>query len=153
MALPWPFAGAGLSFLPKPGAWMEWVKRGFGVLILLFAVYYGLLGSRLLMTRMAPPGGEDHLVFCDNKTTCFCDALNEAYAAHQPVFVDFWADWCKNCHAMDSTFNDPDVKKRLAGYKVIKFDATSSQESPAKEILDHFGVVGLPTYIILTPVK
>ena len=23
MALPWPFAGAGLSFLPKPGKWME----------------------------------------------------------------------------------------------------------------------------------
>jgi len=153
MALPWPFAGAGLSFLPKPGAWMEWVKRGFGVLILLFAIYYGLLGSRLLITRMAPPGGEEHLVVCDDKATCFRDALNDAYAARQPVFIDFWADWCKNCHAMDSTFNDPDVKKRLAGYKVIKFDATNSQESPAKEILDHFGVVGLPTYIILTPVK
>lgn len=153
MALPWPFAGAGLSFLPKPGAWMEWVKRGFGVLILLFAVYYGLLGSRLLMTRMAPPGGEEHLVTCDEEATCFRDALNEARAARQPVFIDFWADWCKNCHAMDATFNDPEVRKQLAKYKVIKFDATNYGESPAKEILDHFGVMGLPTYIILEPAQ
>ena len=41
MALPWPFAGAGLSFLPKPGGWMKWVKYSFGVLILLFAVIAG----------------------------------------------------------------------------------------------------------------
>ena len=153
MALPWPFAGAGLSFLPKPGPWMEWVKRGFGVLILLFAVYYGLLGSRLLMTRVAPPGGEENLTLCDGKETCLSDMLDEAYAARQPVFIDFWADWCKNCHAMDETFNDPAVRKRLERYKVVKFDATNYQESPAKEILDHFGVMGLPTYIILKPVK
>ncbi len=151
MALPWPFAGAGLSFLPKPGAWMEWVKRGFGVLILLFSVYYGLLGSRLLKTRTVPSGGAGQLVICDDKATCLRDVLNEAYAANQPVFIDFWADWCKNCHAMDATFNDPAVQQRLTRYKVIKFDATNSQESPAKEILDHFGVMGLPTYIILEP--
>lgn len=153
MALPWPFAGAGLSFLPKPGAWMEWVKRGFGVLILLFAVYYGLLGSRLLMTRLAPPGGEEHLVVCDNKAACFRDVLNAAYDAKQPVFIDFWADWCKNCHAMDATFKEPAVKKQLEKYKVIKFDATNYGESPAKEILDHFKVMGLPTYVVLKPVE
>jgi thiol:disulfide interchange protein len=152
MALPWPFAGAGLSFLPRPGSWMEWVKRGFGVLILLFAVYYGLLGSRLLRTRLMPSGAGEHLVVCDGKNTCFRDTLNEAYAAKQPVFIDFWADWCKNCHAMDSTFADPAVTKRLEEYKVIKFDATNHGSSPAKEILNHFGVMGLPTYVILEPV-
>ena len=26
MALPWPFAGAGLAFLPKPGKWMQIVN-------------------------------------------------------------------------------------------------------------------------------
>ena len=154
MALPWPFAGAGLSFLPKPGAWMEWVKRGFGVLILLLAFYYGQLGVRLLMSRIMPPGGEEHLVVCENKNTCFRDALSEAQAAGQPVFIDFWADWCKNCHAMDkTTFADPKIKARLARYKVIKFDATNYKVSPAKEILDHFGIMGLPTYVVLEPVK
>lgn len=152
MALPWPFAGAGLSFLPKPGAWMEWVKRGFGVLILVLAAYYGSLGGRLLISRKSLPGGEDHLVLCENKNACFRDVLLEARAAEQPVFIDFWADWCKNCHAMDkTTFSDPEIRARLARYKVIKFDATNYKEPPASEILDHFGVMGLPTYVILEP--
>lgn len=152
MALPWPFAGAGLSFLPKPGAWMEWVKRGFGILILLLAAYYGSLGVRLLISRKSLSGGEGHLVLCENKNACFRDVLLEARASGQPVFIDFWADWCKNCHAMDkTTFADPEVRVRLTRYKVLKFDATNYKESPAREILDQFGVMGLPTYIILEP--
>ncbi|MCU0858252.1 MAG: thioredoxin family protein [Pontiellaceae bacterium] len=153
MALPWPFAGAGLSFLPKPGGWMEWVKRGFGLLILLFAVYYGLLGARLMKTgTTARSDGEgEHAVFCDTAEG-FSALLNEAAAEKQSVFIDFWAEWCKNCLAMDSiTFKNPDIQKRMERYRVIKFDATRSGESPASEILDHFSVVGLPTYIILTP--
>ena len=51
MALPWPFAGAGLSLLPKPGQWMKWVKYSFGVLILLFAAYYGYLAGSLFLSR------------------------------------------------------------------------------------------------------
>ncbi|MFA6172074.1 MAG: cytochrome c biogenesis protein CcdA [Kiritimatiellales bacterium] len=150
MALPWPFAGAGLSFLPKPGAWMEWVKRGFGILILLFAVYYGLLAARLLRTHAAPPAGGEQLV----DSAGFRGALDEAHAAGRPVFIDFWADWCKNCHAMDTaTLANPEIKKRLARYRVIKFDASKYDESPAKEILDRFGVVGLPAYVILSPLQ
>ncbi|MBN1836213.1 MAG: hypothetical protein JW820_10210, partial [Spirochaetales bacterium] len=48
MGLPWPFAGAGLSFLPKPGPWMVWVERVFGVLVLGLALYYGHLGYKQL---------------------------------------------------------------------------------------------------------
>jgi thiol:disulfide interchange protein DsbD len=129
---------------------MEWIKRGFGVLILLFAVYYGLLATRLLKTDAPSFSSGEQLV---SSAADFRNELNAAYEAGQPVLIDFWADWCKNCHALDATFADPSVKKRLTGYKVIKFDATRSDESPAKEILDHFKVVGLPTCIVLSPVK
>ena len=43
MALPWPFAGAGLQVLPKPGAWMTKVNKIFGVIVLGFAVWYAYL--------------------------------------------------------------------------------------------------------------
>jgi thiol:disulfide interchange protein len=133
---------------------MEWVKRVFGLLILLFAVYYALLGRRLLMDHEMPSGGEENLVRCDGSGTCFYDALSAAHAAGQPVFIDFWADWCKNCHAMDATtLQNPAVLKRLDRYQVIQIDATDSKAPPVKEILDRFGVVGLPTYIILEPVN
>lgn len=152
MALPWPFAGAGLSFLPKPGRWMVWVKAAFGVLILMLSVYYALLAGRILLARSGSRQGSG-LVLCDNKNTCFRDVLLEAEAAGLPVFIDFWADWCKNCHAMDkTTFENQAVKARLARYKVLKFDATNYKELPAKEILDHFGVIGLPTYVVMRPV-
>jgi thiol:disulfide interchange protein DsbD len=29
-----------LSNLPKPGAWMDWVKKGFGVALLLVGAYF-----------------------------------------------------------------------------------------------------------------
>src|SRR5690606_4713227 len=51
MALPWPFAGAGLSLLPKPGMWMVRVKQAFGVFILGFALYYAYLGYTLFSDR------------------------------------------------------------------------------------------------------
>jgi thiol:disulfide interchange protein len=64
------------------------------VLILLFAAYYGLLGTRLMKTSTR--GGEELYSTADGLN----DVLNEAVAAHKPVFIDFWADWCKNCHAI-----------------------------------------------------
>ncbi|MCX6984230.1 MAG: protein-disulfide reductase DsbD family protein, partial [Lentisphaerae bacterium] len=40
MAIPWPFAGAGIAMLPKPGPWMVKVKYAFGVFIIGIAAYY-----------------------------------------------------------------------------------------------------------------
>ena len=51
MAVPWPLAGAGLTALPKPGAWMVRVKQAFGVLILATAAYYGYLAYGLFADR------------------------------------------------------------------------------------------------------
>ena len=35
--------------------------------------------------------------------------------------------------------------------KTIKFQAESPDESPAREVMQRFGAVGLPTYVVLTP--
>ena len=51
MAIPWPFAGAGIAALPKPGAWMVRVKQAFGVVILATAAYYGHLAYTLFADR------------------------------------------------------------------------------------------------------
>jgi thiol:disulfide interchange protein len=55
MALPWPFAGAGLSFLPKPGTWMVRIKQALGVFILVFAGYYAFVAWEIYgATRGGP---------------------------------------------------------------------------------------------------
>jgi thiol:disulfide interchange protein len=146
MALPWPFAGAGLSFLPKPGPWMDKVKYAFGVLILLFALYYGKLGADLL--RRAPAAD----VARDDWAEPLKGALRESLATGRPVFVDFWATWCKNCLLMEeTTFRDSAVSNRLAQYVVFKFQAEDMNAPAIKPALDHFGVLGLPTYVVLQP--
>lgn len=155
MGLPWPFAGAGLSFLPKPGKWMVRVKYGFGVMIVLFGAYYGHLAYGLFrsssdINAQARTGGESTAV------ATFSDELVKAMEASKkdglPVFIDFYASWCKNCSAMEhSTFAADAVKKKLSGYHEVRFQAEHPNESPAKEVLDHFKVMGLPSFVVLTP--
>lgn len=145
MGLPWPFAGAGLSFLPKPGLWMTRVKYAFGVMIAAMALYYGWLTFGLL--KPAAPGN-----LAGNPTEQLSTLLARAEQEGKPVFVDFYASWCKNCSAMEhSTFRSPAVAQRLNDFIQIKLPAERPNESPAKEILDYFGALGLPTYVVLTP--
>jgi len=67
------------------------------------------------------------------------------------VLIDMWATWCKNCLTMDkTTLVDPSVKAALDGFVKIKFQAESPDESPAREVMQRFGAVGLPTYVVLT---
>ena len=155
MALPWPLAGGGLAFLPKPGVWMTWVKYGFGVFIFAFALYYGSLayhgwgGARASQDVTAGV----RRVSPDEEAGTWAEALGEAGAAHKPVFIDFWATWCKNCEVMEATtFRDETVRRRLARYAVVKFQAERPDEAATKDVLDYFGIKGLPTYIVLEPV-
>lgn len=156
MGLPWPFAGAGLSFLPKPGKWMVRVKYGFGVMIVLFGAYYGHLAYGLFrsssgMVAQARTGVSDASPDTDFAAD-LVKALNASKADGKPVFIDFYASWCKNCSAMEhTTFASEKVKATLAGFHEVRFQAEHPNESPAKEVLDHFKVMGLPSYVVLLP--
>ncbi len=152
MALPWPFAGAGLSFLPKPGKWMEYVKYGFGVGIIFFALYYGHLSYRAFRPADITGEGEiegHHIV--DGATNVgLADALKLAREKGEPVFIDFWASWCKNCKVMEkTTFRDEMVKARLEGYTFIKYIAEDLGNPETVAVLDQFGIQGLPTFVVL----
>jgi thiol:disulfide interchange protein DsbD len=155
MAAPWPFAGAGISALPKPGAWMVRVKQGFGVIILLTAAYYAYTAYGIFRDRSVDPEQVASSVNEMLKEGWHADLAQGLAAAERegkPVLIDMWATWCKNCLTMDkTTFVDPSVKAALDGFVKIKFQAESPDESPAREVMQRFGAVGLPTYVVLTP--
>ena len=153
MAIPWPFAGAGLSFLPKPGNWMKWVKIIFGVIILIIAIFYIYTGVKIFKNNK-PVNIADY----SHETSelpwkhSISEGLIEAKKTGKPVFIDFWATWCKNCLAMDATtFKDEKVIQEFDNYILVKYKAENLKVSPTKEILKHFEVLGLPTYITLVP--
>jgi len=156
MALPWPFAGAGLSFLPKPGKWMARVKIAFGVIILTSAGWYSYLGISLLVARSAV--STEKVVAAQEQgigegwTSSLEGGLAEALAGGKPVFIDFWASWCKSCLKMEkTTFKEAAVKERLDGYVKIKYRAEDLSDPQVKRVLDYFGAVGLPTYAVMRP--
>jgi len=155
MALPWPLAGAGLAALPKPGLWMVRVKYAFGVVILATAGYYGYLAYQIFDSRSVDPTSVSSSVEEQLKAGWY-GSLDEGLAVaareQKPVLIDMWATWCKNCLTMDkTTFQDPAVKSALAGYVRIKFQAEQPDAPEVQPVMQRFGAVGLPTYVIIQP--
>jgi thioredoxin:protein disulfide reductase len=155
MAMPWPLAGAGIAAMPKPGAWMVRVKQGFGVAILAMALYYGYTAYELFADRFVDASEVSASVqekLKEGWNPSLADGLAQAEREGKPVFLDMWATWCKNCLTMDkTTFQNADVKQRLAGYVKVKFQAEQPDEEPAKSVMQRFNAVGLPTYVVLRP--
>jgi thiol:disulfide interchange protein len=155
MAAPWPLAGAGLTALPKPGAWMVRVKQAFGVIILATAGYYGYLGYTLFADRWVDASevtSSVEAMLKDGWHASLDDGLAVALREQKPVLIDMWATWCKNCLTMDkTTLVDPAVKAALEGYVKVKFQAEQPDEPPARAVMERFQAIGLPTYVILRP--
>ncbi len=155
MAIPWPLAGAGMAWLPKPGAWMVRVKQVMGVLILATAAYYGYLAYTLFENRWVDADEVSRSVqskLQEGWTASLADGLAQAEREGRPVLIDFWATWCKNCLTMDATtFEAPDVTAALERYVKVKVQAEDPDQEPARSLLARFKSVGLPTYVILRP--
>lgn len=144
MGLPWPFAGAGMAIIPKPGQWMVRIKQAFGVIILLAGAYYGYIAYSLISFSSGDVGtGKAQLATLQA-------AIAAAETNHKPILIDFWATWCKNCSKMESTtFKNRQVKKRLADFIVVKFQAENLNAPATAAVTKYFKLKGLPTYIIL----
>jgi len=157
MAAPWPLAGAGLSKLPKPGAWMNRVKYAFGVFILASAAYYGYLTYELVSNRWVDHADVQASTAEKLKEGWYSsldDGLAAARANGQPVLIDMWATWCKNCLTMDkTTLDDARVKAALVHYVKIKFQAEDLDAPDVKAVMTRFNAVGLPAYAIVRPAK
>jgi thioredoxin:protein disulfide reductase len=150
MALPWPFAGAGMAVIPKPGKWMVRVKQIFGVLIIIAAIAFSWTGIRLYKQQAASSDSATK----GKAEIELASELEKALAANKKVLIDFHASWCANCLKMDKeVFPDPKVKEALKDFVVIKYAAENFDDPRTSAVLDYFKVPGLPTFVIMEPKK
>lgn len=145
MALPWPFLGAGLQALPKPGAWMKYVNKFFALLVFAFAAWYAYLAYKGFATSQSPVADRPSSAACTPSTLHL--HLQPPPSSPKPVLVDCWATWCKNCAAMErEVFTDPKVVEALKDFTVIKLQAENMKELVALPGLSE--IRGLPAFII-----
>lgn len=66
----------------------------------------------------------------------------EVLGASEPVLVDFWAEWCPPCKAMDPIMDD--LSQELAGkVKIVKLDVETNPSTVVR-----YNVRAMPTMII-----
>ncbi len=92
--------------------------------------------------------GAHALTFRTIKSTADLDReLAAAKQAHQPVVLDFYADWCVSCKEMEKfTFSRADVQQALSGFVLLKADVTANDDAD-QALLKRFTLFGPPATI------
>ncbi len=139
-ALPYYAAAAGifLGFVSPAGR--NW--RPF--LIIRFAI--GLVSTGALIYILTQSHGTIPLLTFQ----AFDPALLQAArSAHQPIMIDFSADWCIPCREMErTTFVDPTVVREAAGFVRLRANLTA-ENSTDEAIIKEFGLEGVPTTVFI----
>ncbi len=151
MGFPWVLLGTGLNrWLPKPGRWMVWIERGFGIVALAFAVHYGVLAWRGFGGSVRTEAQDDGGIAWRTDPV---DAFLEAEIDGKPIFVDLWATWCRSCEAMErGTLRDARVMEAMAGMVPLRIQCENPNAPEAVELFRELGfekVRGLPAYAVL----
>ena len=71
-------------------------------------------------------------------------------AHKKPVVIDFWAEWCPNCHDLDRmVFSLPQIQAQLTQVTTLKMDVTNQDDPQVQKILQEYEIEGVPTVIFL----
>ena len=142
MGLPWPFITAGMSVLPKPGAWMRWVNRAFAVVLFGFALWYGWLAWCGFAARGAAASARAR------------DSVAVDVDPSRPRLVIVGAPWCKNCTAMErTTLKEPSVVEVLARFNVKHVEIDTFADLADHPELAGLDIKGVPAYVVIEPEK
>jgi thiol:disulfide interchange protein DsbD len=80
--------------------------------------------------------------------------MTQARGAGKTVVLEFTADWCLNCKALElAVFSDPQVSARLQARDVACFrvDLTSRTNKEGWQLFDELGMTGIPLTAVYRP--
>jgi thiol:disulfide interchange protein DsbD len=138
---------------PPAASPAQWLARSAAVLVALYAlallVGAGRGAEDLLQPLARRAAAADEPAF--TSIASLADLTREVQAAaavHQPVMLDFYADWCTSCKEMQRyTFNDPGVRDALKSVRLLRADVTANSADD-QALLHQFQIYGPPTIAI-----
>jgi thiol:disulfide interchange protein DsbD len=131
-------AGIHLGWLDRTGTSLRrfsFFKKALGVVLIGVSIFY-------FWTVGLVEKGIDWLPYKDALIT-------SAAEGEKPVILDFTAEWCEPCEMLDrKVFRDPEVVKLSRHFLTVRVDLTVPHPRQ-KEILERYGVKGVPTVIFI----
>jgi thiol:disulfide interchange protein DsbD len=128
----------------------RWIARTASLLLVVYAaalvVGTGRGSDDLLHPLTARSAAADEPAFISVSSVADLQReVQAAAAAHQPVMLDFYADWCTSCKEMQRfTFNDPQVRDALRSVRLLRADVTANNADD-QALLHQFQIYGPPT--------
>ncbi|TAK75181.1 MAG: protein-disulfide reductase DsbD [Gammaproteobacteria bacterium] len=133
------------QWLPKSGPWMKAVEKLMGVIMIAMAIWLASRVSPGVITPFVTPPATHFIIIRD--VASLNQQLLAARAAHKPVMLDFYADWCESCVAMDNrVFHSTIVKQALKPYVLLRADL-SDNTAADEALMKQYEVIAPPTVL------
>jgi len=134
-----------LSFVPKPGLWMIYLKRVLGVILLACVIWmlwvFSIETGAMKLSKPSLGG-----IFWQEYSQA---AVDQARQRGDGVFLDFTAAWCINCQVNDRlVLQNPVVLKAFRDQHIVAFKADWTKYDPAiTQALSSYGRDSIPVYV------
>jgi len=144
------------SVIPSAGAWMVWLQRALGVMLVLLAIWIVWPAFSMLHGEADPQKGSrleksiaPNLVFQVVRSPEELQSiLQKAQENKKSVLLDFYADWCVSCKEMEAiTFTNPEVAKEMSRFVLVQADVTVNNSS-TQALLKQYGLFGPPAILL-----
>ena len=154
--------------LPTQAGGLRYLTKGVGTVLLIWGVLAmigGFIGHRDILHPISLDGlsGKNRIVGSSPNTgeVSFIaihrlEDLNRqmtlAKRNQQPVFLDYYADWCADCVRMKkTTFRNKDVVDTLAKFVCLQVDVTNPNDPDRRALKQAYGVFGPPAMLFFNP--
>lgn len=122
------------------------IKSLVGIILLALAIF---MGYRASQNNTTPKNTEMGVIWAEN----YEKALAQAKEQHKLLLLDFWANHCTICKAIEKKlFHKQIVAQDLeADIVFVKVDCSSSHNHEASNLKHQYTVIGQPTILIVNP--